>query len=232
LTITRASHPELLDWLATELVRNGWRLKPIHRLILTSNAYQVGSQRDEAKFKADPANNLFWRRQPRRLEAEAIRDSLLAVSGALDAKQFGPGTLDPNSKRRSIYFTVKRSKLIPMMTVFDAPDALGGLGERPTTTIAPQALLLMNNPQVRDYARSFARRLAPDAKTSVEDAVRAGYRTALSRDPTADEQTDSVAFVQGQLESYKTAGKADGRELALADFCQVLMCLNEFVYVD
>ena len=145
---------------------------------------------------------------------------------------FGPGTLDEQSKRRSIYFTVKRSKIMPMMQVFDAPDALVSLGERPTTTIAPQALMLLNNPNVRTYAKKFARHIAPGAKTTVEDAVKLGYLTAIARPPTAEEFADSVAFVKAQTESYKTAGKADGRELALADFCQALMCLNEFVYID
>lgn len=228
----RPADPELLDWLATELIRNGWRLKPIHKLILTSACYQHSSQREDAKLNADPENRLFWRRQPRRLEAEAIRDALLAVSGELDAKMFGAGTLDPASKRRSVYFTVKRSKLIPMMSVFDAPDALGGLGERPTTTIAPQALLLMNNPQVRGWAKSMARRIAPDAKTPVEEAVKSGYVLALSRPPTEEELKESVTFMNEQMESYKATGKGDGREPALVAFCQVLMCLNEFVYVD
>jgi mono/diheme cytochrome c family protein len=225
------THPELLDWLATELIKNNWRLKPIHKLILSSAVYQQGPQFDEAKMKADSDHRLFWRRPRHRLEAEVVRDALLSVSGVLDPKLFGPGTLDETSKRRSIYFTVKRSKLMPMMQVFDAPDALSGVGERPTTTIAPQALLLMNNPQVRDYARSFARRIAPDERTRVEDAVKAGYLIALARGPSAEELADAVAFVKTQVESYRAAGKS-GRELALTDFCQVLMCLNEFIYVD
>src|SRR6202008_3627211 len=137
-----------------------------------------------AKAKADRDNKLCWRVPPRRLEAEVIRDSLLSVSGVLDPRMFGPGTLDEGSKRRSIYFTVKRSKLIPMMTIFDAPEALGGMAERPTTTIAPQALYMLNNPQVRQTARSFAKRIAPDSKTPIEDAVRVGYQIALARQPT------------------------------------------------
>jgi hypothetical protein len=228
----RPLHPELLDWLATELIKGGWRLKPIHKLIMSSAVYQQSSQPDESRKKLDRDNRLFWRRLPHRLEAEVIRDALLAVSGTLDVRMFGPGTLDQGSKRRSIYFTVKRSKLLPMMQVFDAPEALTSVGERPTTTIAPQALLLMNNPHVRAYARNFARRIAPDAKTFVEEAVKAGYQVALTRPPTAEELADSVAFVKGQMESYQAAKKGDDRELALADFCQVLMCLNEFVYVD
>jgi len=228
----KPTHPELLDWLATELIRNGWKLKPIHKLIVTSAAFQQGSERDEAKAKLDPDNKLFWRRPSRRLEAEAIRDSLLAVSGELDRKMFGAGTLDESMKRRSIYFTVKRSKLITMMAVFDAPEALGGVAERPTTTIAPQALLLMNNMHVRAWAQSMAKKLAPDEKTSIEDAIKAGYLRALGRAPTDKEAKESQAFVASQFESYRKGGKPNGRDLALADFCQVLFCLNEFVYVD
>jgi hypothetical protein len=223
------THPELLDWLAAELIRQGWKLKPIHKLIMTSAAYAQSSRNDPAKAAKDPDNKLFWRRPSLRLEAEAIRDSLLHVGGALDLTMYGPGTLDEGSKRRSVYFTMKRSKLIPMMQVFDAPEALVSVGERPRTTIAPQALLLMNNPHVRSYARGFARRIA--SAPSLEEAVKLGYRIAITRDPTAEELNESVAFINSQTAVHK-ANPKDARELALADFCQVLMCLNEFVYVD
>ena len=116
-----------------------------------------------------------------------------------------------------------------MMTIFDAPEALTGMAERPTTTIAPQALYLMNNPQVRGYCLNFARRIAPDEKTSLEDSVKAGYQVALARQPETEELADSLAFVNQQLRTY---ADADRRYQALADFCQVLLCLNEFVYVD
>ena len=227
----KPTHPELLDWLAGELIAGGWKLKPIHKLIMASAAYQQTASHDEARAKVDRGNTLWWRKPARRLEGEVIRDTMLAMSGQLDGRLYGPGTLDESSKRRSIYFTVKRSKLMPMMTVFDAPDAQSSIGERPTTTVAPQALLLMNNPQVRSHARAVARRLG-DAQTAVEDAVQRGYLTALARKPAAEELADSVAFVKQQQQSYQAGGKADARDLALADFCQVLMCLNEFVYVD
>src|SRR5690606_12424068 len=118
-----------------------WRVKRMHKLMMLSAAYQQSSSFDEAKSAVDPDNELLWRFRPRRLEAEAIRDSLLAVSGALDRTLYGPGTLDQLSPRRSIYFTIKRSEMIPMMQLFDAPDALQGISQRQTTTIAPQALL-------------------------------------------------------------------------------------------
>jgi mono/diheme cytochrome c family protein len=226
------THPELLDWLAGELIRNKWQLKPLHKLIMSSAVYQEGSTIDEAKGRVDRENKLLWRRPIQRLEGEVIRDSLLAVGGVLDDRMYGPGTLDAASRRRSVYFTVKRSKLMPMMQVFDWPDGLQGIAERGTTTIAPQALLLMNNPQVRIYARGFARRAAPAADTPLPDAVKAAYLIAIARPPSVDELADSLVFLAEQTSSYHAAGKPNSRELALTDFCQSLMCLNEFAYID
>ena len=231
------THPELLDWLASELVQPAkpqaaWSLKHIHKLILTSATYMQDSRTDDARIKIDRENKLFWHHPGQRLEAEVIRDSLLYVCGMLDDTMFGPGTLDEGSRRRSIYFTVKRSKLMPMMTVFDAPEALTGVADRPATTIAPQALLLMNNPQVRAWAKNFAKRVAPDAKTAPEVAVRRAYQTALSRPPSTEEVTEDLEFLRAQAARYQQAGKADAHDLALADFCQALMCLNEFVFVE
>ena len=223
------THPELLDYLASELIRNGWRLKPIHKLIMTSAVYQTTSMADEAKLNLDRDNKLCWRHPTRRLEAEAIRDSLLSISGELDTRMYGPGTLDEASKRRSIYFTVKRSKLIPMLAIFDAPDGLVGVADRPSTIVAPQALLMMNNPQVRMWAKSFAARAGKDAKTPA-DAIRQAYRIALNREPTAKELADGVAFVKRDEALYN--GKANTGELALVDFCQVVMCLSELMYVE
>jgi mono/diheme cytochrome c family protein len=228
----RPTHPELLDWLAGELIANGWHLKPIHKLILSSAAYRQGSRYDKGRAAVDVDNKLYWRRVPRRLEAEVIRDAFLAVSGTLDGRPFGPGTLDPNHRRRSIYFFVKRSQLVPSMVLFDGPDALQGVEQRTTTTIAPQALLVMNNQMVRACAEALARRIAPAPDTPPADAVRAGYEVALARPPSAKELADSVAFLREQVESYRAGGKADAEHLGLTDFCQVLMGLNEFIYID
>jgi mono/diheme cytochrome c family protein len=227
----RPTHPELLDWLARELIDNGWRLKPLHKQIMTSAVYMQGTQHDKARAKLDDENRYYWRRVPRRLEAEIIRDSLLAVSGTLDTKQFGPGTLDPTMKRRSIYFFVKRSQLNPTMVLFDGPDTLQGAEQRGTTTIAPQALLLMNNPVVRGCAESMAKRVAADGKTPA-DTVANAYMVALGRKPNERELTNSVTFLKEQTAAYEKDGKMNAAHLALADFCQVLMGLNEFVYVD
>jgi mono/diheme cytochrome c family protein len=223
------THPELLDWLAGELIRHGWQLKPIHRLIVNSATYRQGTQTDAARTKADPENRLWWHRAPQRLEAEIIRDNILAVSGRLDRTLFGPGTLDEGMTRRSIYFQIKRSKLIPMMVQFDWPDSLQSMGLRVNTTVAPQALLLMNNPHVRAAARDWAKRLLPAAEKSWADAVTQSYRTALGRAPTKTELANATGFLEAQSKSYSSA---DARELALADFCQAVMGLNEFIYVE
>jgi len=182
----------------------------------------------QAKAAVDPGNRLHWRRTPRRLEAEPIRDSLLAVSGLLDTTMFGKGTLDPGMKRRSVYFQIKRSKLIPTMQLFDSPEPLVGQGTRPSTIISPQALLFMNNGQVREAALTLALR---HEAGSIENAVRDGYQTVLGRNPTPDEQQATVHFIETQELTYLKSGRKDGRKLALADFAQVLFGLNEFVYV-
>jgi hypothetical protein len=232
------SHPELLDWLAAELIRNEWRLKPIHRLILASAAYQQTSTIDPQKASVDPDNAYLWRWSPRRLEAEVIRDSLLTVTGELDRTMFGPGTLDESMRRRSIYFTVKRSKLIPMLQLFDAPDANQGIGRRATTTVAPQALLLMNNPTVRTWAVAMARRVATarqsdSQEVAPEETLRRTFRTALGRDPSDDELARSLEFLNRQMQNYQSDGQhARAAELALADFCQTLLGLNELVYIE
>jgi mono/diheme cytochrome c family protein len=232
----RPTHPELLDWLAGELIRGGWNLKPMHKLIMSSAVYRqesgVGRQESERAQMVDPENTLLWRQNLRRLEAEAIRDSMLAVSGTLDRTMYGPGTLDEGHTRRSIYFMIKRSKLVPMMQLFDQPEPLVSVGDRPSTTIAPQALAFLNNTHVRTYAHNFAKRLASSYEAAPESTVRRAYFTAIAREPDQEELASLAQFVQSQRTSYAADGKPEPLELALADACQVLFGLNEFVYVD
>ncbi|HEU4754233.1 MAG TPA: DUF1553 domain-containing protein, partial [Armatimonadota bacterium] len=168
----------------------------------------------------------------RRLEAEIVRDAILSVSGRLDETQFGPGTLDETMKRRSIYFMVKRSRLIPSMVIFDAPDSLQGIALRPSTTVAPQALWLLNNQNVLECARAFAAGVCPNSGTPPRDAVTAAYLTALGRKPGAQELADTLQFLQHQTAAYAAGGDKDPARSALADVCQVLLGLNEFIYVD
>ncbi len=215
-TGTPPSQPELLDWLAGQLIANGWQLKPLHRMIMLSQAYQQNTQRDPAKEAADPANALFMRRMPQRLEGEAIRDSMLAVSGSLDETMYGPGTRDENSRRRSIYFNIKRSLLIGSMVAFDLPEPLVSQGSRPTTTVAPQALILMNSPQARSWAAGLAKRIATAG--DVKQRITRAYALCFNRPPKADELAQGSDFLQ------------QGGDLT--DYCQVLLGLNEFVYVN
>lgn len=226
------THPELLDWLASELIANGWSLKHIHKLILTSATYRQDSSESVENSRIDPANALVWRFPRRRLEAEVIRDAMLFVSGQLDPTMYGPGTLDQGMKRRSIYFMIKRSRLVPILTVFDAPDATVGIDRRPCTTIAPQALTVMNSPNVREYAAALAARICPAPETADADALRTGFKLALGREPTDTERAHALAFIDQQTRSYADRGIESPRTAAMTDFAQVLLGLNEFVYIE
>src|SRR4029079_4740378 len=150
-----------------------------------SAVYMQGNEVDPEAQKIDPDNRLYWHRQPRRLEAEVIRDGALAGGGTLDTKAFGPGTLDGNSPRRSVYLTVKRSQLIPFLQMFDVPEALQSIGERSITTVPTQSLAFMTSPFVRNAAQKLAARVR--AKTDSE-SIEQAYLIALGRRPTDGEQ--------------------------------------------
>ena len=220
------THPELLDWLAGELIQNGWRLKPIHRLILTSATYRQGFQnaatdgRVAGYEELDPDNLLLWRRDPKRLDASAIRDNLLAVSGWLDSTPYGPGSLDQNHPRRSVYLTVKRSRLIPFLQSFDAPNALQGIGQRQATITSLQGLTMLNSPFVDRAVQRLAKRLAGLNLPGDTRYVREGFLMALGRLPSGVEERDTLEFL--------SSGQAASRR----DFCQMLVCLNEFIHVE
>jgi len=191
-----------------------------------------GSAFNEANAKIDPENAFCWRFAPRRLEAEIIRDSMLAISGELDRTQFGPGSLDERMKRRSIYFMVKRSKLIPMMQLFDSPEPLAGVGDRPSTTIAPQSLMFLNSPQVRGYARKFASQVLEKTGDNRDEFIRVSSFAAIARGPSEVELKSANEFLQHQLTSYNNDKRSSAESLAAADWCQVLFALNEFIYVE
>ncbi|HEX6984468.1 MAG TPA: DUF1549 domain-containing protein [Planctomycetaceae bacterium] len=233
------THPELLDWLARRLIDGGWRLKPIHRLIVTSAAYRQSSGNADSSRanprseipdpnSLDPQNEFLTRFAPRRLEAEPLRDSMLAVSGRLDGTMYGPGTLDEGSVRRSIYFTIKRSRLVPTLTLFDLPEPSVSIGNRQSTTIAPQALHFLNSPQARACAVALAERSIREANG---DPLRRAYRLAYGREPTSDERAFVQLFLDGQTASYRDGGEAEPEKLALADVCQAILASNEFVYL-
>lgn len=255
----RPSHPELLDWLAHDFVAAGWRLKRLHKLILMSSVYQQDTSFDTARETIDPDNRLLWRRRPLRLESEILRDSVLAVSGTLNTASFGlafkppippeamlarntksPYPLDardtPATRRRSVYMFHKRVVQHPLMQVFDGPDASASCGRRNNTTVAPQALALLNDPFLRDRAADFAKRLMAEGGSSRTAWVTQGFRLALSRPPSETELRTSLAFLESQINSRtarQSSTSADDRHRqALADFCQGLFSLNEFIYVD
>jgi hypothetical protein len=243
----RPSHPELLDWMAGVLVNEGWRLKPLHKAIMTSQTYLQGHRLPhDSRSQIDPDNRYLWHRAPRRLEAEAIRDSLLVVAGQLDPSMYGPGSLDPNMRRRSVYFSVKRSQLIPSLMLFDWPEHLVSIGQRQATTVAPQALLFMNSAPGRAYAESFARRVLNsgsifrvdhrDVENLVTDpseiAVTNVYAVAYGRVPLAAELGMSLEYWTAAEHLRTSQGESDARVMALADLCQMLMSANEFIYID
>jgi mono/diheme cytochrome c family protein len=249
----RPTHPELLEWLAADFVTHGWKLKRLHRMIVLSAAYRQGNAADAM---ADPDNRLLGRMRPRRLEAEALRDAMLAASGTLNVEMYGPAVKppipadamvarnlkDPYPKtvadgpavhRRSVYLFHKRVVPVPLLQAFDAPDAQQCTGRRDVTTVAPQALALLNDPFVRARAGDFAARLLTDAGADPDRQVDRAYRLAFGRPPTAAQRAAGVEFLARQTHDRSARDpKADARRLALTDYCQALFGLNEFVYVD
>ncbi len=199
----------------------------MQRLIVTSAVYMQGNQFDETRAKVDRENQLLWRYTPRRLDAEPIRDALLASAGKLDVTMFGPGTLDPNMRRRSVYFFIKRSQLVPALMLFDWPEHLVSIGQRSMTTTAPQALMFMNSPLGRSCAEGLTARLPADHAAAVRDA----YRIAFGREATADESRLSTEFLTRQAEIYRRDAKSDAERRARIDLCQALMSMSEFIYV-
>jgi hypothetical protein len=224
------SHPELLEYLAAEFVRGGWLLKPLHRAILLSDAWQLGHAASPENLAKDPANRWLWHFRPRRLEAEAIRDSLLAVGGSLDATLYGPSVLD-NSPRRSVYLRVKRSELLPIMTVFDAPEPTQSIGERSITTVPTQALTLLNSPIVRQQAEKLTALVRNPPDRSLEEAVRDAWQRALARQPEPAELSRMLSFIHQQSAALGAQSPKNDQR-AFEEFCHVLLCLNEFIYID
>jgi len=221
------SHPELLEWLAHDFVHHGWDVKRLQKLIMTSAVYRQSAQFESSKSELDIENRLLWFYPPRRAEGEVIRDSLLKVSGLLDATPLGRGTRDPEMLRRSIYFFVKRGALIPEMVLFDWPEHLVGIGQRVGTTIAPQALQFLNSPQTRKYAEGFAKRL--DQFENPDELIDHAYLYAFNRYPEPREKEFGIRFLESQSATYMNHEYA--KKLALVDYCHSLFSLNEFIYI-
>ena len=226
----KPSHPELLDWLATELIKNGWRLKPVNRLIMMSAVYMQAGDVNTANVERDPDNNLWSQRPPRRLEAEAIRDELLQLGGRLDDEMYGPSEVNYEGGRRSVYLRAKRSELIPFMTMFDAPEPTQSVGDRGGTTVPTQALAMMNSTFVRDLAGRLYARVQATHPATPEAAVSKTYELAFSRLPSTEEIQRMTDFIAQQTQML--GSKPDAGAQAMREFCLALLCLNEFIYVD
>ncbi len=229
----RPTHPELLDWLAKRLQANGWRLKPLHREILLSQTYRQSGAYREAAARSDGNARLLWRFPPRRLEAEEIRDTLLAVSGKLDLRMGGPGfrlyrylednvatyvPLDqhtPETYRRAVYHQNARASLIDGLTDFDLPDNAGATPSRISTTSPLQALTLLNHSFTLAMAEALAERVK--AETGVASQVRRAFALTFQRQPSAEEENAAMALIA------KHGWRAFGRALLNA---------NELLYLN
>lgn len=223
------SHPELLDWLAQRFVKDGWSFKKMHRLLVTSMTYRQAATAPAAEMalKKDPENRLWWRMTTRRLDAEQIRDTILAVTGQLDLTVGGP-SVDAKEPRRSIYTKVLRNKRQPLLDAFDTPEGFTSMAQRNVTTTPTQALLMVNSPFMLGQARAFAARLH-GVKTA--DPIDRAYRLALGRGATPEEKAQAEMFLQEQMRRIP-GPPAAARQAAFVDFCHVLLNANEFLYVD
>ena len=217
----RPTHPELLDHLAARFVADGWSIKRLHREIMLSSTYQQSSEAAPESRRADPENRLLGRMDRRRLEAEAVRDSLLAVSGRLDPARGGPSLRDFKGARRTLYITTIRSDRSTFGPLFDAADSTAMVDRRTVSTVAPQALFLLNNPFVLDQALALARRALSERSTD-EERIDRVYALLFGRAPDAEERRIGLDLIA-----------VDGpAEAAWQAYCQVLLCANEFVYID
>jgi hypothetical protein len=239
---SRPTHPELLDWLAVEFMEQGWSMKKMHRLMLTSATYRQASENGlMAKNTVDPDNKLLWRYERRRMEAEALRDSILFTAGRLNTRMYGPSMFpalpddladfarygrtgglmwEPNEKdedalRRSIYIFQRRSLPLPMMAAFDATPFSESCERRSVTTTPLQALAMMNGNLVHEESRHLAARLEREAGPDARARIRRAFEIVLSR-PPSDGELEKFTQYSGGLDSV----------------CRVLFNSNEFVYVD
>jgi len=245
-----ATHPELLDWLASELMDGGWKVKRMHRMILLSSAYRMSSKASAEGLTRDPANQWFWRFPMRRLTAEEVRDSILAASGALNLKAGGPGVRPPipaevlagqsvpgkgwdvsppvEAARRSVYVHVKRSLLLPILATHDAADTDASCPVRYTTTVPTQALGLLNGSFSNEQAALFAKRLETECGAGdLAEKVRRALVLTTNREPLPDEAARDLEFVR----SLQTEHGLSERE-ALAQYCLLALNANAFLYLD
>ncbi len=246
----RPSHPELLDWLAKRFVQKGWSIKAMHRLMLLSSTYQMSTAYDARAALADPENQLLWRMNRRRMEVEAIRDGILAVSGQLDRTMGGTLLATPNfayvtndqsgnaaqydSPRRSIYLPVIRNAVFDVFQVFDFVEPSFLNGKRSSTTVAPQALFMMNGQFVLKQARAWAESLLGGSYADDAARVRAAYLTAYSRPAAQDEVDSSLQYLKLYEEKLgdRVKDPTERKKAAWQSLCQILFASSEFIYLN
>ena len=256
----KPSHPELLDWLAARFVESGWSLKSVHRLIVLTSTYRQASWGNLAAAGVDPENRLLWRMPRRRLEVEPIRDAMLVAAGQLD-RTIGGEIVDwwkesqtvidekrgliafanlatdikaYESARRSVYLPVSRNQLYEMFVLFDYADASSVLPKRGESTVAPQALFLLNNKLVRRRAQQFAESLLADQQATDRERMRFAHQKTFARSPSDVELNEGAEFLNRYFEAKMKSGhsREESRYFAWQSYCQLLFCENEFVYVD
>jgi Protein of unknown function (DUF1553) len=241
----RPTHPELLDWLADELVQSGWSLKHLHRVIMTSTVYRQSSRREPSKDAVDTDNALLGRYPVRRLDAETLRDSILKLSSRLDPTLFGPpvpvvedtvGLVNPanDSPRRSLYLQVRRTRPVSLLAAFDAPVMAVNCDRRIPSTTPSQSLMLMNSDFVVNQAAAIAGRIQGQTpRPSPDDEIATAWRLIYQRPITPEELGWAKAFAAEQLATLDRSGSKGDRRLAvLTSLVQQLLNSNEFLYVD
>lgn len=242
-TGTPPSNPELLDWLATEFVQRGWSVKSLHRLMVTSSTYRQSSAVTAALAKADPDDVLLSRMPLKRMDAESLYDSLLLISGRLDDARYGPpepvqvrddGLVTPiatdDGWRRSVYLAQRRTETTTLLESFDLPPMSPNCLERNTSTVAIQALHLLNNGMVEKLAEAFAQRVTKEVGEEPDKQIDRAYWIALGRPPAAEEKMESLKALSRLKSMQKPAPAADQK--ALASFCHALVNSAAFLYID
>jgi hypothetical protein len=229
------THPELLDFLASRLIKDGWSLKRMHRLIMNSSTYQMSSDVDFPESlqyaNQDPDNRLLWRRNRRRLEAEPVRDAVLFVGGGLDTK-IGGKAPDVNANRRAVYLPINRAALYEMFSTFDYVETANHIEQRSTTTVPHQALFLLNSPIVHKQASAIAKAVL-GRYDAVDQRIEAVFRVLFSRRPTEAEMSRSMDFLATAEAELEDVQAVPQRTLQVwSALCRSMLAANEFVYID
>jgi hypothetical protein len=232
---TPPTHPELLDYLATEFVKNGWSIKTMHRAMMLSATYQQSSIPERATQKADPDNLLFGHMNRQRLESELIRDSLLSATGELDPALFGKSIRDLNTKRRTLYVMTIRSDRATYQSLFDCADPNVSVEKRLNSTVAPQSLFLLNNAFTVERSKQLATRALREIPKSDRQRIKWLYELLYARPATTAEiklGSDSMRSFSPSLPRSGGEGRGEEEQLKWQQYCQVLLCANEFIYID